>query len=193
MKKQSWVGCVLVGMFVGTLSAMAADDKAAPAATNAPAVAKEVKAQTTCPVMGEPINKKLFVDVEGKRIYVCCKACVKTVTAEPAKYVKILEDAGITLDKAEPAAPAAKDVEDHKPQVGKEKPKTRVTGPLDAVWMPGGKSVGRTTSDGALMWRTEFSEAITALVEADGTCIATDVTGKRSAIQISTGQLLWTK
>jgi aspartate oxidase len=51
------------------------------------------------------------VDFEGKRIYVCCRACVKIVTAEPAKYVKMLEDQGITLDKAEPAEAPAKDKE----------------------------------------------------------------------------------
>ncbi|HUT37359.1 MAG TPA: hypothetical protein VNE39_28005, partial [Planctomycetota bacterium] len=28
--------------------------------------------QTTCPVMGGKIDRKLFVDYEGKRIYVCC-------------------------------------------------------------------------------------------------------------------------
>jgi hypothetical protein len=69
--------------------------------------APEVKAQTMCPVLeGNKVDKSLYVDFDGKRIYVCCKACVADVTKEPAKYVKKLEDAGITLDKV-PAKDAA--------------------------------------------------------------------------------------
>lgn len=73
-------------------------DKGADTGKNKTVVAK--KAQTTCPVMGEAIDKKLFVDAEGKRIYVCCSGCVSTVKANPAKYIKILEDQGVTLEKA---------------------------------------------------------------------------------------------
>jgi YHS domain-containing protein len=69
------------------------------------------KAQTTCPVMkGNPINKKFFVDVEGKRIYVCCPGCIDPIKKEPAKYIKILEDEGVVL----PAAPAEKKADEKK-------------------------------------------------------------------------------
>ncbi|MBN1256504.1 MAG: hypothetical protein JXA52_02225 [Planctomycetes bacterium] len=53
--------------------------------------------QTTCPVMGGGINKSLSVDHEGKRIYVCCPGCIEVVKKDPAKYIKQLEDEGITL------------------------------------------------------------------------------------------------
>jgi hypothetical protein len=77
------------------------------AAKDAAPAAATVKAQTTCPVMGGPISKTNFVDVEGKRIYVCCADCIKTVKKDPAKYIKILEDKGVTLEKAPaPAEPA---------------------------------------------------------------------------------------
>jgi len=46
------------------------------------------------------INKKLFVDYQGKRIYVCCRSCLKAVKQDPAKYVRQLEAEGLTLDKA---------------------------------------------------------------------------------------------
>jgi hypothetical protein len=55
--------------------------------------------QTACPVMGGEINRKLFVDHEGKRIYVCCPGCIPTIRRNAAKYVKQLEDAGVVLDK----------------------------------------------------------------------------------------------
>ena len=78
------------------------------AADPAAPVAPAVKNQTTCPVMeGNAINKKLFVDYEGKRIYVCCRGCIGEVKSDPAKYVKRLEAEGITLDKVtQPAAKA---------------------------------------------------------------------------------------
>ncbi|NQT20547.1 MAG: hypothetical protein HQ592_12640, partial [Planctomycetes bacterium] len=60
---------------------------------------KPIKPQTTCPVMGGKINKELFVDHGGKRIYLCCPGCEAAVKKDPAKYIAKLEDDGITLDK----------------------------------------------------------------------------------------------
>ena len=71
------------------------------------ATATPVKYQETCPIMkGEKINKKLFVDYEGKRIYVCCGGCIKAVKKDPAKYVKEMEAAGITLATVPVPVPA---------------------------------------------------------------------------------------
>lgn len=50
--------------------------------------------QTTCPVMGGAVNKDLYVDADGKRIYICCKGCEATVKKDPAKYIKVIEDKG---------------------------------------------------------------------------------------------------
>ncbi len=58
----------------------------------------KLKAQTTCPVMGGKIDKKLYVDVNGKRIYVCCKGCIKLVKADPAKYLKKLHKQGVQVE-----------------------------------------------------------------------------------------------
>lgn len=62
---------------------------------------KEIKSQERCPVMGGKINKKLYYDYDGKRIYVCCKGCISKIKTDPKKYIKQLETKGITLDKAE--------------------------------------------------------------------------------------------
>jgi YHS domain-containing protein len=59
---------------------------------------KVAQLQTTCPVMGGKIDKSLYVDADGKRIYVCCQGCVGTIKADPAKYIKALEAKGVTLD-----------------------------------------------------------------------------------------------
>jgi hypothetical protein len=63
------------------------------------ASAKKGKAQTLCPVMGDDINMKKYADVKGKRIYVCCNGCIALVKAEPDKYIKILEDQGVEIEK----------------------------------------------------------------------------------------------
>jgi YHS domain-containing protein len=71
----------------------------APAATSPGDKAPADHAQTTCPVMGGKINKAIFADYQGKRVYFCCGACPAEFKKDPAKYVKILEDQGVVLDK----------------------------------------------------------------------------------------------
>jgi YHS domain-containing protein len=55
--------------------------------------------QTTCPVMGGKIDKRYYADYQGKRVYFCCPMCPPEFKKDPAKYVKKLEDAGVTLEK----------------------------------------------------------------------------------------------
>jgi Cu(I)/Ag(I) efflux system membrane fusion protein len=50
--------------------------------------------QKTCPVMGNPIDKSIFVDYKGKRIYFCCAGCPATFKKEPGKYLKKLDELG---------------------------------------------------------------------------------------------------
>lgn len=69
--------------------------------TSAPApsaIAPVGHPQTTCPVMGSKVDtNSLYVDVDGKRIYVCCQACVAAVKKDSAKYIAKLEAEGVTL------------------------------------------------------------------------------------------------
>ena len=57
------------------------------------------KAQTACPIVGTKIDKSVYADYQGKRVYFCCTDCKTKFNAEPAKYVKQLEDKGITLEE----------------------------------------------------------------------------------------------
>ena len=57
----------------------------------------EVK-QTVCPVMGGEINKEVYADYNGKRVYFCCQGCLSTFKKNPEKYMKKLEDGGVTLE-----------------------------------------------------------------------------------------------
>lgn len=62
-----------------------------------PAMAKP---QTKCPVMGGPIDKDVFTDYDGQRVYFCCPGCIDTFKANPQKYLKKILDAGIDLEEA---------------------------------------------------------------------------------------------
>ncbi len=55
--------------------------------------------QKICPVMGGKIDKSLFVDHQGNRVYMCCAACVGIFNKDPDKYVKKMSDEGIALEK----------------------------------------------------------------------------------------------
>ena len=65
-----------------------------------PAAAKAIQ-QKSCPFMtDEPIDKKIYADHDGKRVYFCCKKCQAKFKKDPAKYIKKIQDQGIALEKA---------------------------------------------------------------------------------------------
>lgn len=59
-------------------------------ATQRDAFAKRKKIQVTCPVMGEPVDAKVFAEHNGEKVLFCCKGCVKKFAADPAKYKSAL-------------------------------------------------------------------------------------------------------
>ena len=61
--------------------------------------------QEKCPIMGGAINKSVYTDYNGKRVYFCCNGCPEAFLKEPDKYIKQMESAGIELEKV-PAKPA---------------------------------------------------------------------------------------
>ena len=44
-------------------------------------------AQTTCPVMGSPINKDIFTEYKGKKVYFCMTSCKEKFEAKPEDYI----------------------------------------------------------------------------------------------------------
>ena len=55
-----------------------------PASPNSVAIAVE---QTTCPVMAGPIDKSIFVEYKGKKVYFCCASCKGDFEKDPEKYI----------------------------------------------------------------------------------------------------------
>lgn len=70
---------------------------AKPAEANKPAAVTKAKEaavaaieQTTCPVLGGPIDKNVFTEYKGKKVYFCCTNCKKAFELDPEKYVSKL-------------------------------------------------------------------------------------------------------
>ena len=55
--------------------------------TTAEPAVQTVAEQTTCPIMGGPIDKSIFVEYKGKKVYFCCKGCVAEFQNDPEKYI----------------------------------------------------------------------------------------------------------
>lgn len=95
-------------LFILAAAALAGDARSGASAPASGADAAK-KVQTKCPIMGNPIDKSIFVDKDGKRIYVCCKMCPDKVKKDFDTYAKKLEAQGIDLTAPkDAAAPAAK-------------------------------------------------------------------------------------
>jgi YHS domain-containing protein len=67
----------LVARLTGQMSAME---------QSKPAAAAESE-QTMCPVMGGAIDKTVFVEYKGKKVYFCCPICKAKFEADPEKYM----------------------------------------------------------------------------------------------------------
>jgi YHS domain-containing protein len=55
-----------------------------------------LKPQETCPVMGNKINRDVFVNIDGVTIFACCAGCLDKIKADPAHHVKVLQERGET-------------------------------------------------------------------------------------------------
>jgi YHS domain-containing protein len=69
--------------------------------------AADPKPQTVCPVLAGNIDKNVYADYQGKRIYFCCTGCDTEFNKDPEKYMKKLEEQGVTLEPT-PAGAAKK-------------------------------------------------------------------------------------
>ena len=58
------------------------------------------KDQTACPVMGGLVNKNVYADYQGNRVYFCCPPCRKEFKKDPEKYVKKMKEQGVALAKS---------------------------------------------------------------------------------------------
>jgi YHS domain-containing protein len=62
------------------------------------------QAQTTCPVLAGKIDKNVYADYKGQRVYFCCNGCDAEFKKDPEKYLQKMKEQGVTPEKT----PAAK-------------------------------------------------------------------------------------
>ncbi len=53
------------------------------------------KTQAACPVLGNKVNKDLYVDYKGQRIYFCCPQCIPVFQKDPEKYLQKMREQGV--------------------------------------------------------------------------------------------------
>lgn len=60
---------------------------------------KTMQPQTTCPIMGGTINKDVFVDYNGMRIYFCCAGCEDEFLKKPEDYLNQMREQGVEPER----------------------------------------------------------------------------------------------
>jgi len=58
------------------------------------------KQQVACPVQGGKINKDLYTDYQGQRIYFCCPACIEIFKKDPEKYLQKMREQGVVPSRS---------------------------------------------------------------------------------------------
>ena len=76
---------------------LAADPTAGLMDKSGPLVGKQ---QTACPVQHGRINKELYADYQGQRVYFCCPECIPIFKKNPEAYLKRMEQEGVAPEKA---------------------------------------------------------------------------------------------
>lgn len=61
-------------------------------------MAEEPPEQTTCPVMGLPIDPAIFAIYRGEKVFFCCEECVKAFESEPERYISRLPQFNVAGD-----------------------------------------------------------------------------------------------
>ena len=46
--------------------------------------------QTDCPIMGMAVDKNVYTEYKGKKVYFCCAGCINTFKEDPEKYMSKL-------------------------------------------------------------------------------------------------------
>lgn len=88
MKKRHILMFAILATFMVASLAVAAD----PAAKG--------NSQTKCPVMGGTINKDIYIDYQGQRIYFCCPACIEVFKKDPEKFLQKMKEQGVIPEKS---------------------------------------------------------------------------------------------
>lgn len=120
MRKIAWLvwSCVVGALLIGPSRIVSAAEAAVPAAAEAAVPAASVaanpgekaapvpaKPQTACPIDGAAVDKKVFVDFQGQRIYFCKHECAAAFGADAEAFMKKVEEQGVLLENVQKSCP----------------------------------------------------------------------------------------
>ena len=96
MRKNIFILMILVGV-MAIVMVSCGKKESAPAEENssvqpAEQPGEEEITQTVCPVMSNKINKDIWVEHNGNKIYFCCAGCPEEFKKDPEKYMKKLNE-----------------------------------------------------------------------------------------------------
>ena len=91
-RKQLLAGFLLVCLSLTALTVANGCKKKSEPATSAETEQKTqaVIEQTICPVMAGPINKDIYTEYKGKKVYFCCSGCKEKFEQAPEQYLSKL-------------------------------------------------------------------------------------------------------
>jgi YHS domain-containing protein len=58
------------------------------------------KQQVACPVKGGKINKDIYVDYQGQRVYFCCPECIPIFKTNPEAFLRKMREQGVVPEKS---------------------------------------------------------------------------------------------
>ncbi|MEP0775057.1 MAG: hypothetical protein HRF46_11920 [Acidobacteriota bacterium] len=70
-------------------------------------LAQPGKAQSACPVSAKAIDRSVFVDHQGQRIFFCCRGCPAAFKADPEKFYAQFARDGVALENIQTSCPVS--------------------------------------------------------------------------------------
>ena len=104
MRRNNMVFITLGIVLLFTLNVFAATPPAKETPKESP---KQLHSQTLCPVMGGKIDSTVFADIQGQRVYFCCKGCPEKMKADPDKYFKKTAAEGVLFENIQATCPVS--------------------------------------------------------------------------------------
>ncbi len=84
------ISVVLIGL-IALHGCQTAESKNETATTVKPAAGiSRSPEQTDCPIMGMAVDKNVYTEYQGKKVYFCCAGCINTFKEAPEKYLSKL-------------------------------------------------------------------------------------------------------
>jgi YHS domain-containing protein len=85
-----WITMELIClMFLGLVISSGCKKQSQPITETSVVVSAAIE-QKTCPVTGDPIDKNVFIEYQGKKVYFCCTDCKAIFEKNPERYISKL-------------------------------------------------------------------------------------------------------